>query len=256
MTAIASGTDELPVKKSFNEVWVVCTGHALTHWYPATFYLLMPLIGKELGLSYTQIGAIMTFQYAAGAIANIPGGILVDSVGRKGLLMALSLFWIGFPYLVMGYADAYWMILACAVMVGIGNNLWHPTAIPWLGNRFSERRGLVMSFHGMGGNFGDAVAPLVVGLLLSAYSWRDVVVLNVVPGMILSVALLIYIGRIQSSEKNQSKMKASGDVLADLLPEAIACVLAALPDDITSIRLNAAPLFGRDRDAAGRETLR
>jgi MFS family permease len=211
MTAITSGADE-PVKKSFNEVWVVCTGHALTHWYPATFYLLMPLIGKELGLSYTQIGAIMTFQYAAGAIANIPGGILVDTVGRKGLLMALSLFWIGFPYLVMGYSDAYWMILACAVMVGIGNNLWHPTAIPWLGNRFSERRGLVMSFHGMGGNFGDAVAPLVVGFLLTMYSWREVVVMNVIPGMIMSIAILIYIGRIQTAEKKKGQKEEKGDV--------------------------------------------
>ncbi len=182
MSAITSGADE-PIKKSFNEVWVVCTGHALTHWYPATFYLLMPLIGNELGLSYSQIGGIISFQYAAGAIANIPGGILVDSVGRKGLLMALSLFWIGFPYLVMGFSHTYAMFLACAVMVGIGNNLWHPTAIPWLGNRFADRRGLVMSFHGMGGNFGDAVAPLVVGFLLTMFSWRDVVVMNVIPGI-------------------------------------------------------------------------
>jgi len=214
MTAIASGTDELPVKKSFNEVWVVCSGHALTHWYPATFYLLLPLMGNELGLTYTQIGTIMAMQYAAGAIANIPGGLLVDAVGRKGTLMALSLFWIGFPYMLMGYSHAYWMILACAIMVGIGNNLWHPTAIPWLGNRFSERRGLVMSFHSMGGNFGDAVAPLVIGFLLTFYSWRDVVVINVVPGMILSIAIFIYIGRIQSAEKKQAKVKASGDLLS------------------------------------------
>jgi MFS family permease len=60
------------------------------------------------------------------------------------------------------------MILACAVMVGIGNNLWHPTAIPWLGNRFSERRGLVMSFHGMGGNFGG----LALGVCTSSRSDR------------------------------------------------------------------------------------
>ena len=30
-------------------------------------------------------------------------------------------------------------------------------------NRFPQRKGLVMSIHGMGGNAGDAVAPLVVG---------------------------------------------------------------------------------------------
>lgn len=188
-------------RRSFQEVWVVSVGHALTHWYPATFYLLLPLIGSELGLNYSQIGSILTCQFAAGAISNVPGGIIVDAVGRKGLLMALSLFWIGFPYLVMGFSHTYWMMLGCATLVGIGSNLWHPTAIPWLANRFPDRRGLVMSFHSMGGNVGDAFAPLVVGALLAAYSWRSVVLVNVLPGIAMSALILVYIGRIYAAEK-------------------------------------------------------
>src|ERR1700749_3144912 len=101
MTAISADSGGLP-RRSFQEVWVVSIGHAMTHWYPATFYLLLPLIGNELGLSYSQIGSILTVQYIAGAVSNIPGGLIVDSVGRKGLLMALSLFWVGVPYLIMG----------------------------------------------------------------------------------------------------------------------------------------------------------
>src|SRR6185503_4560852 len=189
-------------RRSFQEVWVISVGHALTHWYPATFYLLLPLIGSELGLSYSQIGFILTCQFAAGAISNVPGGIFVDTVGRKGLLMALSLFWIGFPYFMMGFSHAYWMMLACAILLGIGNNLWHPTAIPWLATRFPERKGLVMSFHSMGGNVGDAVAPLVVGALLTVFSWRDVVLLNVVPGIAMSALILVYVGRLYKAEKS------------------------------------------------------
>jgi MFS transporter, FSR family, fosmidomycin resistance protein len=157
-------------QRSFREVWVISIGHALTHWYPATFYLLLSLIGKELGLSYGEIGSVLTCQYAAGAIANVPGGIFVDTVGRKGLLMAMSLCWIGVPYLIMGFSHAYWMILACATLVGVGNNIWHPTAIPWLADRFPDRKGLVMAFHGMGANVGDAVAPLAIGFLLQFYN--------------------------------------------------------------------------------------
>jgi FSR family fosmidomycin resistance protein-like MFS transporter len=194
-----------PRQRSFNDVLVVSFGHSLTHWYPSTFYLLLPLIGHELGLSYSEIGSILTCQYAAGAIANIPGGIMVDSVGRKGLLMAISLFWVGFPYLVMGFTHAYWMMLACATLVGIGNNIWHPTAIPWLANRFPERKGLVMSVHGMGGNVGDAIAPLVIGLLLQVYSWRTVVLMNVVPGIVMAVLILIYVGRLHDTEPRAAR---------------------------------------------------
>src|SRR3954447_14639734 len=202
MTVLSTGTDT--PRRSFQEVWVVSIGHALTHWYPATFYLLLPLIGAELGLSYSQIGSILTCQFAAGAISNIPGGIFVDTVGRKGLLMAGSLFWVGFSYLVMGFSDVYWMMLACATAVGIGNNLWHPTAIPWLARRFPDRKGLVMSFHSMGGNIGDALAPLVVGTLLAVLSWRNVVLVNVLPGIVMAALILIYIGRLQNAERASS----------------------------------------------------
>jgi FSR family fosmidomycin resistance protein-like MFS transporter len=216
MSVVTAGAGAVP-RRSFQEVWVVSIGHALTHWYPATFYLLLPLIGAELGLTYSQIGSILTCQFAAGAISNIPGGIFVDTVGRKGLLMAVALFWIGFPYLIMGFSHAYWMMLACATLLGIGNNLWHPTAIPWLASRFPERKGLVMSFHSMGGNVGDAVAPLVVGALLAVLNWRDVVLVNVLPGIAMSVLILVYVGRIQNAEKRAGAPKKAAMTSAERL---------------------------------------
>src|SRR4249920_3129216 len=189
---------------SYREMWLITLGHSLTHWYPATFYLLMPIIGKELGLSYSQIGLIMTCQYIAGAVANIPGGVLVDTVGRKGVLMATSLFWVGFPYLLMGFAHSYLMLLGCVALVGFGNSLWHPTAIPTLARRFPERKGLVLSIHGMGGNVGDALAPLVVGSLLAALTWREVVVLNVVPGLVMALLILVFLGSMQLGPKREA----------------------------------------------------
>ena len=194
-------TAEIAARRSFADVWLISIGHALTHWYPATFYLLLPLIGNELGLSYAQIGSILTVQFVAGAISNVPGGLIVDSVGHKGVLMAISLAWIGIPYLLMGFSHAYWLLLTCAMLVGIGNNLWHPTAIPLLGNRFPSRRGLVMSFHGMAANVGDALAPLAAGALLNVLSWRDVMVVNVVPGLVMALVLLIYFGRPQPGDE-------------------------------------------------------
>jgi MFS transporter, FSR family, fosmidomycin resistance protein len=191
LTAAAAA---LPVAASFREVWLVSVGHALTHWYPATFYLLLPLIGNELGLSYSQIGLVMTCQHIAGAVSNIPGGMVVDSVRRKGFLLALSLFWIGFPYLLMGLSSQYWMLLACSALIGIGNNLWHPAAIPTLARRFPHRKGLVISVHGMGGNVGDALAPLAVGALLAVLSWREIVMLNLAPGVLIACLILAYLG--------------------------------------------------------------
>jgi sugar phosphate permease len=196
MSSVTTAAPAAPARP-FREVWFITLGHALTHWYPATFYLLLPIIGKELGLSYSEIGLIMTCQYIAGAVANVPGGALVDTVGRKGLLMVLSLFWIGFPYLLIGFTHSYLMLLACVALVGFGNSLWHPTAIPTLARNFPQRKGLVLSMHGMGGNVGDALAPIVVGSLLSILTWRQVVMLNVLPGLVIALVLLLFLGTLR-----------------------------------------------------------
>ncbi len=224
MTAVVSASEkEAKSERSFLEVWVITVGHSLTHWYPSTFYVLLPLIGNELGLSFAQIGMILTAQALAGAISNVPGGILVDSVARKGILMAASLFWIGVPYFVMGYSNAYWVLLACSVMIGIGNNLWHPAAIPWLGRRFPERKGLVMAYHGMGGNAGDALAPLAAGVLLTTFAWmtwRDVVIINIIPGLVMAVAILWFLGKMTAEKPGASakpeEQKTLGEVLKAL----------------------------------------
>ena len=46
--------------------------------------------------------------------------------------MAASLFWVGFPYALMSLTHDFWMLLVCVTLVGIGNNIWHPAAIPTL----------------------------------------------------------------------------------------------------------------------------
>lgn len=220
MTAVAAAPGSAPAR-TFRDVWLISIGHSLTHWYPATFYLLLPLIGRELGLSYSEIGFIMTCQYVAGAVSNIPGGMVVDTVGRQGLLMAVSLFWVGFPYFLMSFTHSYWVLLLCVMLVGIGNNLWHPTAIPALAQRFPERKGLALSFHSMGGNLGDALAPLAVGTLLAVLSWRAIVILNVIPGVVMASLILFYLGTLRiggAKAKNRiAEEKHDGQSLREYL---------------------------------------
>jgi MFS family permease len=200
---MSTATAAAPRPHSFREVWLISAGHGLTHWYTATFYLLLPLIGKELGLSYTEIGLIMTIQHLAGAISNLPGGVLVDIIGQKGYLMAASLFWVGVPYAFMSVTHDFWMLLVCVTLVGIGNNIWHPAAIPTLAYRYPHRKGLVLSFHGMGGNIGEACAPVVVGALLAVFTWREVVVLNVIPGITMAVLILFMLGAFAAGRSGE-----------------------------------------------------
>ena len=217
-----AATTAAAAPRSFKDVWLISAGHAFTHWYTATFYLLLPLIGKELGLSYTEIGLIMTTQHIVGAISNLPGGMVVDMVGKKGYLMATSLFWVGFPYALMSLTHNYWMLLVCVTLVGIGNNLWHPAAITTLAYRYPDRKGLVISVHGMGGNVADGLAPLVVGALLAWFTWRAVVVINVVPGLVMAAMILVMLGAFSMSTSHDhvnagGRSRSTRDYLKDVV---------------------------------------
>jgi MFS family permease len=109
---------------------------------------------------------------------------------------------VGFPYLLIGFTHSYPMLLICVALVGFGNSLWHPTAIPTLGRRYPDRKGLVLSLHGMGGNVGDAIAPVVIGAALAVLSWRQVVVLNVAPGLIVALLMFAFLGTIRLGAKS------------------------------------------------------
>jgi MFS transporter, FSR family, fosmidomycin resistance protein len=210
----ASAAPNIPRAQYLKEVGLISAGHSLTHWYPATFYLLLPMIGKELGLSYTEIGFILTVQHVVGAIANLPGGMVVDAYGKKGYLMVLSLLWVGLPYAAMSLTGSYWMLLVCVALVGIGNNIWHPVAIPLLAFRFPDRKGFVLSLHGMGGNLGEALAPLMLGALLTWFSWRTVVVINVVPGIVMAAMILITLGAFTVAKGGASVGANANDINA------------------------------------------
>jgi MFS family permease len=215
MSALA-GVRRASGATAFRDVWLITLGHGLTHWYPATFYLLLPIIGQELGLTFSQIGFVMTCQFIAGAVSNVPGGAIADTIGRKGLLLAVSLFWIGVPYFLMGFAHSYWLLLVCVALVGVGNNLWHPTAIPTLADRYPQRKGRVLSVHGMGGNVGDALAPLAVGALLGVFGWRTIVFANLAPGIVVAVLLLSFLGTLKLRAHSHAP-HAEGQSLAEYL---------------------------------------
>ena len=56
---------------SLRELWLITIGHSLTHWYPATFYLLLPFLVKEMGLTYSQAGFLVTIRAAANLLIAV-----------------------------------------------------------------------------------------------------------------------------------------------------------------------------------------
>ena len=179
-------------------LWLITLGHTFTHWCPATFYLLLPFLVRELDLTYSQAGFLITVRAVANLAVNIPSGIIVDMIGRRGLLMALALAWTGIPYFMVGLSYSYFWVVLFMAFVGVGNYLWHPAAMSTLSEKYPGRRGFAIAIHAIGPNIGESIAPLLVGVLLLFLSWRTVLFVNLVPGIVIAFILWKFLfGRLE-----------------------------------------------------------
>jgi len=54
------------------------------------------------------------------------------------------------------------------------------------------------------GNVGDAIAPIVIGAALVVFSWREVVVMNVLPGLVVALLMLVFLGSMRLGGKKSA----------------------------------------------------
>lgn len=192
------------LKQTDSLLWLIALGHTFTHWCPATFYLLLPFLQSELELSYSQVGLLITVRSVVNLFINIPSGMIVDLIGRRGLMMGVALAATGLPYFLVGLSQTYFWVVFFMAFVGMGNYLWHPAAISTLSDNYPQRRGFAIAVHALGPNIGESIAPFLVGLLLLYLSWRNVLFLNLLPGLAITAILWKYLfgsAEVQSERK-------------------------------------------------------
>src|SRR4030095_6199265 len=93
--------------------------------------------------------------------------------------------------------------------VGVGNYLWHPAAISTLSEKYPDKRGFAIAIHAMGPNVGESIAPLFVGVLLLYLSWRNVLFLNLIPGIVIAFVLWRFLfGKLGSRAESKKGLSA------------------------------------------------
>ncbi len=172
-------------------LWAIATGHALNHGISAAFTLLLPFLAKDLGLSFAQVGLLVSVRQLMSMLVNLPAGVLVDAVGHRERLMTASLAVSILPYSVVIVYPNFYALLACQALVGVGMFLWHPAAITSLSARYPDRRGYGLALHELGANVGDTLAPLAAGILLGVLSWTGVLGVHVAASAALAGVTLL-----------------------------------------------------------------
>lgn len=154
-------------------IGLIGLAHGASHFFQMLLPPLFPLFIRDFGLSWSQVGLLVTVFFVVSGIGQALAGFLVDRVGARPVLYAALGLFVASALAAAG-APGYGGLMLSAVLAGLGNAPFHPVDFTILNHRVSQPRlGHAFSVHGVTGNLGWAAAPVfMAGLTALSGSWR------------------------------------------------------------------------------------
>ncbi|MFG6415213.1 MFS transporter [Roseateles sp. DC23W] len=148
--------------------------HGTSHFFHMLLPPLFPAFINEFGLSYSELGLLVTVFFVISGTGQALSGFLVDRIGARPVLFAAMVCF--FLASVAGaVASGFGGLLLAAALAGVGNAPFHPADFTILNKRVSQPRlGHAFSVHGISGNLGWALAPVFsIGIAQATGHWRS-----------------------------------------------------------------------------------
>ena len=183
----------VPFQQDATVIGLVGLAHASSHFGHLLLPLLFPVFMQEFGLSYSQLGLLMTVFFVVSGVGQACAGFVVDRMGARPLLfVALGLF--AAACVAASSVTGYVGLMAVAALAGLGNATFHPVDFTILNQRVSAPRlGYAFSAHGLTGNLGWAVAPVFFAGFGVLLGWRQAYL--AAAALYLGVLVLLFLQR-------------------------------------------------------------
>ena len=157
--------------EQFRLMATVSVAHALVHALELTYAALLSRIDSEFGSGLFVLGIVANaFAFTFGASA-LPSGVLVDRLGSRRVLYVCFLAAAGAALLVAASSNVAVLGLFLGLL-GLAIGLYHPAGISLIAQA-AEQRGMALGYHGVSGNIGVALAPVLAVGLAEAFGWRS-----------------------------------------------------------------------------------
>jgi MFS family permease len=154
-------------------------------------YGLFPLVGKDMGLSYTALGALGFGNLLVMALSSVISGPATRRFGPRAVVATGVVVW-SLATLGSALAPNYPFLLVMRALVGVGEGAFGPSANALLcADAPPEKRGRAMGIFNvgmaLGGAGGGAFALLAAGVLSPYITWRGSLLIAGIPGFVLAL---------------------------------------------------------------------
>ncbi|QED47329.1 MFS transporter [Cytobacillus dafuensis] len=164
-TAAAAQTISRSNETSFKILIIIGLCHLLNDSIQAIIPAMFPILENSMGLSFTQLGII---GFALNIVASVLQPIVGMATDKKPMPYALPIGLTSSMIGVLGLALApsFEYIVISVVFIGLGSAVFHPEGSRVAYMAAGSKRGLAQSIYQVGGNSGQAMAPLITALIL------------------------------------------------------------------------------------------
>ncbi len=220
--ASAASTTVLPI------ILAVSSAHLLNDTIQSLLPALYPILKDELAINFTQVGLItLAFQLTASLLQPVIG-LFTDRHPQPFSLAAGMVLSLG-GVLLLSLAHTFAVVLAAAVLIGLGSSIFHPEASRVARLASGGRHGFAQSLFQVGGNAGSALGPLLASLVLAHRSQSRVAWFALLP--LLGFILLTRVGtwyrdHLAHQQRHPSAHRATH--ASPLSPRRVAATLAIL----------------------------
>jgi len=151
---------------------------------------LFPLIRRDFGLSFFQLGSLATAFTIVLSLFSMPLGMLADRTSRRRVISFGVIFWSCATFL-SGLATSFRFLLFARGLVGVGEAAYTPAGTAIISATFPSRvRARVQAVFDTGMFIGGAVGIALGGIMAGMVGWRGAFFVVGIPGLLLGLLAL------------------------------------------------------------------
>jgi MFS family permease len=182
--------------------------HALHDGYTDLIYVLLPIWQAEFGLDYGMLAALRGIYAGMMAAFQLPAGWLAERLdGRVVLAIGTALAALG--YALAGFTGSLVGLCAALAISGAGSSTQHPIASAAVSRAYGSASRGPLGTYNFTGDLGKAAIPALTSLLLTLMPWRGALWLLASLGVVVAVAVLVFMPPIARADPSRS-VRAKG----------------------------------------------
>ncbi|HVZ73905.1 MAG TPA: MFS transporter [Polyangia bacterium] len=198
MSAAVSSRDESPAPaprgRGFAPLPLLTAINFVNYFDRQIMYGLFPLVGKDLKLSDTALGALGFGNLLIYALSSLLSGPATRKFGTRAVVATGVIVW-SLATIGSALAPNYAFLLITRALVGIGEGAFGPSANALLcADAAPDKRGRALGIYNvgmaLGGAGGGAFGLLAAGSLSAHLSWRGALLIAGIPGFFLALSSL------------------------------------------------------------------